>query len=180
MNPQALGSVMSVFQGMAMQIVKAFSPITYFAQAMGGFMEVFEPLGELAESIGQILGQSLSPIINEIVGFITPFLPILIAVSQILQPILLFFFHLLNPLGKIIALMDIISNITGFDIMTELPNIITNALTSVAGIVGTFFSETLPNFILGLIQNIGNAIAGFWNDLGTRITGGGADKSGWW
>jgi phage-related protein len=170
----------SAFTGMANQIQRAFSPLTYFFKAVEGFMTTLEPLADLAETIGTILGQSISPIVQEIVGFITPFLPVLVALSQILQPILLFFFNLLSPLGKIITFIDILSDLTGFDILTEIPNLLTNVFSDVALIVSNFFTVTIPGFFRDMIISIGTSISNMWNDLGTRLTGGGADKYGWW
>jgi len=174
------GSMESAFTGMANQIQRAFSPLTYFFKAIEGFMTALEPLADLAETIGVILGQSIAPIVQEIVGFITPFLPVLIALSQFLSPILLFFFKLLNPLGKIISLIELISDFTGIDIMAELPNMITNVLNDLGRIVAEFFTVTIPNFIMSMIRDIGTSIANAWESIGTAITGGGADKKGWW
>jgi hypothetical protein len=173
-------SITPIFQGMAQSIVKAFSPVTYIMQGFSAFMEPFSVFGDLAEAIGSSLSLMLLPIIQEIVGFITPFIPILQALAMLLAPILLFFFNLVNPLGKIISLISLISDWTGFDIMGQLPNILTNALGSITGLVSQIFLEIIPTAIRNLIEMIGQLIMGAWNDIGTRLTGGGADKSGWW
>lgn len=181
---RSLGNSMGIaFQGMAQSILKAFSPVTYMMKGLEALLSPFEAFGDLAESIGSILSIALVPIVQEIVGFITPMLPILVGIAQFLAPILLFLFEVLTPLGKIISLFNLIMQFVPPDVatfITDLPNQIGSALSNLGGIIANFFTVTLPNYIYQFIQNIGAAIGGWWNDLGTKVTGGGADKSGWW
>ena len=166
------GSLQSAFTGMANSLTRAFSPITYIFKGLEGFMGALEPLADLAETIGEILGTSLNPIVREIIGAITPFLPILVGLAQFLGPILLFLFEIFNPLGRLISIFNLIMQFVPPDIagwITNLPTLIGQGLSQLGEIIGNFFTVTLP----GLIKDALLSIGGAWNEW----TKGGFDRN---
>jgi hypothetical protein len=80
---------------------------------------------------------------------------------------------LTSPLS---ILADILSKNIDASVLTNLPNIIGNALSAMGSQINTFFTSTLPNAFMQMV----NYFAGLWNDLGKRLTGGGDDQQGWW
>jgi len=65
----------------------------------------------------------------------------------------------------------------------ELPGTIWNALCSFGKMIGDFFAS-LPGMAWTGLVRLGEMLAKFftdlWEQVGTWITGGGADKKGWW
>jgi len=70
-----------------------------------GFLSPLEPLTSLLGSLGEIFGMLLIPIVQMIIETITPFIPFLVSLMQILAPFVQLFFMLSNPIILLTGLL---------------------------------------------------------------------------
>lgn len=187
-------------QMMALAIVT--QPLRAFLE---GIMSPFEVISELFGAFGEVLGTAFIPVIVEIVNAVVPFLPIVAGLAQILAPLILLAFKFLTPLGLLMTIFQVLAQFVPPDIakmftdmpqtiangmsgvgaaimgwVNGLPAVIAGGLVTVGNSIGYWFTVTLPNFFTDGVRQIGETINKTWEDIGTNLTGGGADKKGWW
>lgn len=187
-------------QMMALSLV--MGPIMDFLNA---FLEPLSVLSEYFAGFGGILSQLLvpvmamiTPLLDSVMGILMDLVPMLMPLmtqlfqltgigmlTQILIPLMPLISSLVQLAGLVInALTPILGIVTGLIpiIMTSLMpaiNFITDAITNTTKIITDNFGA-----IQKIVSDVVNAVLGYftglWDDLGTLITGGGADKHGWW
>lgn len=179
-----LGSTLTqIFKPFA-QIMGVMSPMT---NILTGFLEPLEPLTDLLGTVGSILGTALVPIVAKLLEFVMPFMPILVAIANILSPLLIGLFNFFIPLDKISALFAKLASFIPPDVgkwfaelpktiesfFSGLPAKITTALNSAGLTIVNFFTVTLPKAFTDLMATIGQVLADVWveiSSLGVKKT----------
>jgi hypothetical protein len=164
-------------QMLAMSIILA--PIQAFLE---GILTPLEPLSELAGAFGEILGTALVPLVNMLMTFLTPFIPILTGIANLIAPLLPILFMILTPFGQVVALFKIMEAFMPPDVgawFANLPTVIGDALSG----AGSWITDQLKglwgivvDFFGGLGFQLGVALTKVVNDL-MHTSYGGSDAN---
>lgn len=179
---QSMKPMVSQFAAMGPQML-AMSLIIQPIQAfLEGILTPLEPLTELFGAFGEILGTALIPLVNMLMAFLMPMIPVLQGIANLLAPILPILFMMLTPFGQLMAIFQIIGAFMPPDIaawFTNLPNIIGDTLTNLGTIIQTSLSSiwaVIVDSIGGLGFQIGVAVTKAINDF-LHTSYGGADAN---
>lgn len=147
-----------------------FAPLINF---IGEFFSYIEPFADALGAIGAGLGTMLIPTMDRWVGIIIPLIPLAFQLGNALGGLFEWFSWLINPLMWIIGLLSKV-----YEMMSTMEGSFRNFGLSMN------IGETLQKLILEGLSGLGNKIyqqiSAEWDNLGARLTGGGADKKGWW
>lgn len=198
LGPQAMLAAVALqpIQELLTGLLEPLEPITdifgtfgtYLSQMFLPVMNIITPFLVSLMPIFSAIGSALGPIISLIFQFsgigvwisiLTPLIPLITFLAELFSSLMTAISPLLGLIGGMLGML-IDLGIT--KLIMGIAGAIGNLGVSMGSIILWFakVSSAISGFVDKII-NLFNTFKNFnWNDIGTAVTGGGADKYGWW